>query len=259
MWNKNEKPWYWFSLVGVISVLAIIILPKYFKQSSSKNLFAQEINKFEIGKLNFVNEGGMWFFVDESGIEQLANQENVTLFLNTGKNIRLEKVAAVEISSLEALGIKEQNQLKVGNDTYWIGKLGPNYDTTFIRPVDGPRSYEINTVWGNLEIFKSNYWVNKYATNFPVFQISKVEMQNKTLEPKDGKWDNQKFIETLAYLKNGKYIGTEKPKSKSEFKFKIYLESEIKEVLIGDYWVKYGNFYYEISKNDFEVLTSVVK
>lgn len=260
MWGKNKASWYWISLFGVGLVLAANILPKYFREHvKSQSLLIEPIDKFEIGKLSFEKKDQAWFFTDDSKKRQPANLDSVNQFLETSKKIKLDRIVSIEPSSFEALGIKHENQLNLGGNTYWLGKLGPNYDTTFIQLATTNNVFEIPSIWGNLEIFKSDYWVNKYATNFPIFQISKVEIQGKKFLPKDGKWENQKWIETLAYLKNGTYLGIEKPKSKFEYEFKLFIDHEENKIFIGDYWVKYGDFYYEIAKSDFDVLTSVLK
>lgn len=259
MSSNNQNYWLWISLLAVIFVFALNILPKYFKKKDDLRLLNLTVEKFRLGMLDFNKEGEDWFFTISGENKQPANAETVNQFLESAKNIRLDEVVAVEAESFKDLGISEENQILLGQNSYWLGKLGSSFDTTYIRPLSGTRVYEINTVWGNHEIFKPEYWVNKYAANFSIFQISKIEIQNKTFLPKNGNWDNQKWIETLAYLKNGKYIGTNRPKSNVELNFKVHIADDIHEVIIGDYWVKYGKFYYEISRADFEVLTSVLK
>ncbi len=259
MSNNNQNYWPWLSLLALVFVFALNILPKYFKKNKDLTLVSSTVEKFKLGTLDFNKEGEDWFFSVSGESKQPASTETVNQFLESAKNVRLNKIVATEEGSFKDLGILAENQISFGENSYWLGKLGTSFDTTYIRPLGGTKVYEINTIWGNREIFKPEYWINKYATNYSLFQISKVEVQNKNFLPKNGNWDNQKWIETLAYLKNGKYLGTDKPKSNFEFNFKVHTADDVHEVVVGDYWVKYGKFYYEISKTDFEVLTSVLK
>lgn len=252
-----------FLLILISSIILYIVKFNPFQNKDYPTLASdvQNIEKFCLAQNCFSKIDGVWF-INQTVPADLNQIED---FLSKLKNTRLDTIVSNNPDNFESLGISPDMSisLSIGDSHYQIS-------SNLIKPQDQNIVYKVD-FWGNVSTMASvDYWQLKYIQNIPQYQITSIKISTGDLVKNYGKDDiamiKEDVLSTVAYLKATQYIGNDKPSTLKEYQLISTLEDGNQSTITfgssGDrvYWASYNqNFYYKISKLDFDKLTSLLK
>lgn len=254
--------------IGLIFGLNIIKVKSLTKKNYHP-FFDGKIENFCINEVCVNQDNGQWKVKDGQKTAP-ANQEMVNIYLQKWQNIYLEETASINKNNFSNLGIGSSRViLSINDKKLEIGNINSRYEATFVKPDNEEKIYLTSIVFDKNELSKFDYWMNKTLTNLATVQTTKITIVNNgksiSVEPKEGVWKNQEWVEKVNHLTTNNYLENFLP---SDPKTKINIENEISQVEInlGEkinenkktiYWATIDNInYYEISKEDYILLTA---
>jgi hypothetical protein len=222
-------------------------------------------------KLYFIQ--GRWMVLN-SGVSQPADEEKVSELIKTLEGLNQDNIVSENKDNFGRLGIgQEVVEIKVGEKKIGIGNITDEGAGTYV--LIGNKVYE-QEVTLNRELWKDDYWVSGWITNLPRYQIKSVEVlmgegkETKLTADKEGKFDKEELVDSASNLKSLGYLGQDKDleeRAKIKAQVSIETEGETRVIVIGRttvnrkevFWAKEldGKDYFEISREDFLVLTDI--
>ncbi|HEX8931864.1 MAG TPA: DUF4340 domain-containing protein [Patescibacteria group bacterium] len=263
----------------ILSIIPVIILAGFigFKTKRSgatvspTSYFANNISKFCINNFCLVKEADGWSKQIYSE-KQPADNELAESYAKKFAGIRLAQLISENKDKFKELGFEgSQVILKVGSKELEIGNIDKQYDGTYVKPRDENKVYLISSIFDKVNLDNPKIWDVKFLTNLPLYQISKITVshnkQSREFLPKDNKWDNQKFIDKIVQLPVGGFLRNVSP-DENIYEYTVESQGEKTEFKIGKsikdgqkytYWASRDRKnYFEINKDDFDLLTGVV-
>jgi len=264
--NKNK----WVKVSSIIAlVLVVVAVAGYLKTKTAKKendstYFQKDITRFCINNYCLEKKDIWKIIVDSKEIP--ASEEMATSYASKFSGIKMNDLISENKDKFADLGFGEQKTiLEVSGKKMEIGKITSTYDGTYIKEVDGGKVYKIGEIVDVNLIKDINFWEVKNVTNLPIYQIKKINVTygviKKEAAPVDGKWKNDSLINKLAMITTTKYLENFKPSDDIAYEFDIEIDGqENKKIYLGKYWVSTDKkYYFEISKADFQTLTSDIK
>ncbi len=251
---------FWLSLVGVCILLLVVNALKIGQRVSIRQLLPKDtqVDNFSFGNIKLMIKDDAWY-LEKDGISEPADNQNVDNFIAKSRDLVLDKPLSNNRDNFEKYGIDEKAPvLSLGGKSFIIGYLGENLETTFIKPTHENYVYEIKSIWGNREPSEIKYWYKRVITNFPLYQISKIDIGTTVVNTSGEAWYNEPWVRKVAFLVADKYIGKEQPEGEV-YRYEVYYGKEKNELVFSKKWVKNGIYYYELDPKDFELLTKIDK
>lgn len=271
-WKKNE---YLLAsiLILILSAGAVGLewIKPWSKKKTETTFFGSEINKFCINDLCLNNKNNEWK-VDDGKTVAPANKEMVETYVEKFKKIALEELLSVNQNKFAELGIGiSQVFLTINGKSLEIGKIDSNYDGTYVREKDGKAVFDIDMVMDKNHLRMVDQWLNKTITNLAILQIKKIEVSHNgksiSLTPNDNKWNDQKWVEKVAYLEGINYLSNYQSKN-PETVIRVETENGVTQIGLGKdttnrnnpiYWATINDHdYYSIEKSNFNLLTGKI-
>ncbi|RLC34955.1 hypothetical protein DRH14_01905 [Candidatus Shapirobacteria bacterium] len=261
-----------FTSILLFLLIVFFLILKYPQLSSptSPSYFdsSNPIKQICFNSFCLSNKDNQWF-IDDDHIP--VDAEKIDHFLKQIQQVKLDNLISSNPQKQKQYFSTSSNFIKIGDKQLQIGNLSSDYVSTFVKQKDEDKIFKIPFVW-NFESFQTNdYWQLSFITNLPIYQIKEIitkrEDKQQKIQPKDGQWLDQSFVDTLSHLKVVKYIGNQTPSSVSS-SFEITVDKDQKYLVeIGVkqkkgqdklFWATSNHsFYYQISSTDFKRLTSV--
>jgi len=258
---------------GLAAMLLVgwVLMQKYGPVDNKKkdgDFFGETENGFCINEVCLSKEKDKWL-VDDGQIKMPANQEIADIYQKRFKEIELLEMVSNNETRFESLGIGNSNGvvLEIGGLSLEIGNVTFGTSGTYVRKTGEKVVYRIGMILDKNSLASVEHWQNKQVTNLPLYQIKKVvitdDKKTITLEPKEGKWENQKLIEKVAYLPKVKFLpGFSEDKSLIKT-ITVTTESETAVYLgkkrMGGRWLYWAStdrvWFYEIKATDYFDLT----
>jgi len=270
----NKSVFLSFLFLLLIVIVLVLKMNLWSEDGSNVTYFSGEINRFCINLLCMEKRENDWFVVGGEGVIP-ANNEVVDSFVKHLPEISLVETVSDNPDKFGDLGIggEEAIILDIGGKRLEIGDNTRNYDGTFVRVENGRAVFRIGVLLTKARLSDINYWVKRTITNLSQQQVKKIMIvfRGKTYErlPTEGKWSDEKFIERISDLKSLKYLTDfQVDNLNSVYEFLIdYDEDKLVKIKIGKrdgkeklYWATTDDkFYFEISEDDFNLLTAGLK
>lgn len=264
----------WSLLISGMTVTVLVgaILTKHYWPKrivgGERKFFEDKITKFCINKICINQENGKWL-VETGQIKIPANQEIVDIYQKRLAEIELSEIISNNESRFAELGIGGTNLviIEIGNKKLEVGNITYTTSGSYVREPGAKVAYRIPIILEGGNLASLGYWQNKKVTNLPIYQIKKIVIDNgkksKVTEAKDGKWENQKLVDKVAYLLAVKFLPDFKEQGK---RMSITITTEGGETKLtlgrmkdGKRWLYWAttdnNWYYEIAGTDYFELT----
>jgi|GEM_PF-6748170 len=251
--KNNNNFWISLFLVGLIALIYSFV--KIQKNNAFDSILDKNeiVNKFSFGDIELYKDGENWW-LKKGEVTQPAETNLVDSFVKRLRQLEFDKKISENKDRFSEFGItSDSTKFVISGKTFLIGHLGDRYESSFVKPEKVDAVFELPVVWGDGGPAKIDYWVEKLATNISYSQITKVVASGNEIKK------DENFLKKIAYIEKGKYLGGVVPTPESKVVFEVYVGEDKNIVEIGKYWVKSGNYYYQIKQDDFDVLTSVLK
>jgi hypothetical protein len=213
--------------------------------------FPPSIKRFCFNDLCLAEDEIWW--LETAGQRIPANEEKVERYLEVLRQIKLDRLISENPERFEELGVGQSWPVEIlaGEKKLQLGEMG------IVRQDNGV--YKIDGSIDKSQILNVDYWRKNLITNLPFYQIKKISVRRLdkeiVIEPKDGKWKNQEWVEKAVHLNIGPYL-PDGVKDKPYLSLKIETEEKTTEVNLGRYWATIGNkYYFEINRADYSLLT----
>ena len=260
------------TLTSVIILMAVVLIAissgRFSRRGIVEYFFQGDIGKICTNKYCLENKEGSWFIVEGNSAVP-AESENVEATVTRLKEIRLDELISDNQQRFLSLGLAEENitLLTINGKTLEIGNIERSYSGTYVREKDGNKVFKISIILDKDNLNDKNYWLMKNLTNIPIYQMKKVLVNNKEILPDEtGNWTNEEFAEKISNVRALSFVGKETGAKSVEYK----IETEI-----GDYYIylrkvdldkkqfsyqasKDGEYFFEIGREDFDLLTAVL-
>lgn len=260
-------------LVSLAGVWTWTVWGKKIVKKSGSDLFFDQFESFCINQFCLNKEEGSWI-VNDTKIKVPANSEAIEMTIGKLKEVKLKEIASQNSKKFGEMGIGGNNKVLViaGNKKLELGNISSDYTGTYVRENEGGTVYKTETVLDKENMVTLDYWSKKTISNLPKFQINKVTIRKdgkiKELTPKEGKWEDDKWIDKVAFLNSVRYLEGLKPDESNKVEIEAETEKEKVKLILGKnkidsrtdvYWVSNeGKFYFEIKKEDFDLLTGIL-
>jgi len=201
-------------------------------------------------------EDGSWFI--KGGEKKIpADGEKVESLVAKVKMIKFDNLVSSNPEKLGRFGLGEEKYiLKIGSEVLEIGKVGPDWQSTYVKKEGSERVFLVDGQFDS--DLKSGVWKKTFLTNFPIYQIKKIEImddgEKKEISKKDERWDE--LVGVLAHLSVEELIDEKIEEGVRGFLIEDE-GGEKKEIEIGKSWASDdGVWFYKISPEDYQVLVS---
>lgn len=264
------------ALLLIVSVLVLFKSGKLEKQAETAAYFSSEINNFCIDDLCLNKRESGWF-MDYGTLSLPAESENIEATVKRLNDIKLVEIVSQNREKFASMGIKEGEEatiLKTQNKSLEIGNVNQSYSGTFVREENGDKVYVIGMVLDKTNLKSPEYWQLKNITNLPLYQIKKITVKSddaisrEILPDDDGKWKDEKAVEKVAHLQAINFHEVIKDAA-VDYEFIVDTEDGshnfyLKRQDNGRRVYKYlsskdKEYFFEISKEDFDSLTGILK
>lgn len=260
-------------LVSLAGIWTWMAWGKKIVKKSGNGLVFDNFDSFCVNQFCLDKEEGIWT-VNDTKTKIPANSEAIEIMIDRLKEIKLKEKASENSNKFEEMGIGGKTKVLViaGNRKLELGKISSDYTGTYVRENEGKTVYKTEVVLDKESMLTLDYWSKKTISNLPRYQIKKVTIkkgsQSKELIPKEGKWEDEKWIDKVAFLNSVKYLDGFKPDESNKVEIEIEMEKEKAKLILGKnkinsknyiYWASNeGKYYFEIKKEDFDLLTGIV-
>jgi hypothetical protein len=256
-------------LLVLVAVWLVLLYQPWTRDKKTDTYFGEGISGFCINEICIQKDNEIWM-ISDGKIYAPANKETIENYISKFKSLKLEAITSINKDKFGDLSIGiEPVILKINNKQLEIGGVNSNYDGTYVKPENDDKVYDLPEVFIKNNLVDTNLWLNKSITNLPVLQIKKVSVmyKNKIREvlPNNGQWGNIKWIEKVANLVAVKFLQSSGQKYEVIYDFALETDTGITHFKLGQYSPDKNNtvywatnsekFYYEISKDDFTLLT----
>ncbi len=259
------------SFIPLICIIFFLLLMQLKDRNKVVYLLGENninISSFCVNTICLDKKNGYW---EVNG--QPANLEAIDAFVKELQRQELGVVASTNESNFDKLGVNTNSPvIKVNNIDIKVGALGPTFESTYVQINNNPTLYELPVLWGNKDITKLDYWRKMYVVNVSPYQLTKVKVTRQdgqvvVLQPENGKWKNDSFVQAASYVKNISYLGTRTPEKTTVVEtIELTQEQEVTLYTLGKselgkgkyvYWAQLQDEVFEIDPNTFNVLTSL--
>lgn len=268
---KTKNPFLFTLVLLVIGGLMVLVKfqPKIFNKEVI-NFFAKDINKFCINNVCLEQDNNSWYII-EGNSKIPADEDMVKIYKERFEQIRLNVLVSRNPDKYNEFGIGGNDKvvLEINNKKLEIGRITNETDGTYVKDENARDIYYISTILDKNNLSNSDYWYLRNLSNMAKSEIKKVVVlrngKNIELTPdKNGTWNNEQMIDKLINLVRVKYLPDFKFDSKNEYKFEVQTDSNNFTISVGQskigkdsiYWASLDKIhFFEISKNDFDLLT----
>ena len=265
---KNPVVWSEILAILAVGVLVWVKWGKIWTATEVKPYFGQ-FESFCVNQMCLAKEDGGWM-LNDTKVKIPANNEAVEAEIKKIKAIILNETISQNPAKFADMGIDDKLKVTViaGDKKLELGNISSDYSGTYVKAENGQTIFKAAMVFSKEEMVKSDYWARKTIINLPRYQVKKITLKsgNKTKEisAKDGKWEDEKWVDRVSLLNSINYLANFKPDETTKTEMDIETEGETKKLILGrnklgkDY-VYYasddGKYYFEIKKEDFDLLT----
>ena len=274
MGKKGELVPVLASFVLVVFTVVVLLVIKAVgrpRRVVDKSFFSPEITAFCVGEWCFKQDDGQWM-MNVGGKEVPADEDKVGTFVKEMGQLKLGEVVSDNSESFGSMGLDDKSGIKVssGGKELLVGDLGQDYQSTMVRRVGDNVAFLVPVVWNKLNLSNQKYWEKYRVTNLPLYQVTKVTVKKPkstvVVTAKDGKWPDDAWINRLCHLETVGYLDKEIDISKPAMEAEVEYGPDRTTLKLGSvrqmsgyfYWATSdGRYFFEISKADFDLLTSV--
>ena len=259
-------------LVALAGISLWMAWGKKIVKKSGGELFFGQFESFCVNQFCLNKEEGSWV-VNDTKTKVPANSEAVEMMIGKLKEVKLQETVSQNSNKFGEMGIGRNNKVLViaGNKKLELGNISSDYTGTYVRENEGSTVYKTETVLDKENMVTPDYWSKKTISNLPRFQIKKVTIKRdgkiKEVIPKEGRWKDEKWIDKVALLNSVKFLDGFKPDQSNKAEIEAETEKEKVKLILGKnkidrktdvYWVSNeGKYYFEIKKEDFDLLTGI--
>ncbi|OGL52703.1 hypothetical protein A3K55_01780 [Candidatus Shapirobacteria bacterium RBG_13_44_7] len=249
--------------------LVVVVKEGRWKKEEVGVFFPTTIEKFCLNQVCLYQENQRWM-VNDGKIVAPGNKETIEGIIERLREIKLTEMVSNNPDRFGDLGIggEEKIILTVGEKKLEIGELSTDYSGTYVREEGGGVVYKISAYLDGENWAGRDYWEEKMMTNLAVGKIKKVTIvmgkKERFFEAKEGKWANERWINKVASLAAEKFLNDFNPEKSLVATIKIESEGENINLSLGRlknvYWASTEEkYFFQISRSDFDLLTSVGK
>lgn len=274
--NKQSYKTLWTSLGTLVilgGILGLVVIKPWDKLNKPEKFFGDQIELFCVNNSCLQKNNGSWR-VTTGNMAAPSNNETDNDLANKLASITLGDVISTNPDNFVSLGIGESEVIISANGrSLEIGKINSNYDGTYVREKDGRTVYNIDVVLEKDNLGNADQWINKVVTNLAVLQTIKITISKNgrtlTFVPKNGIWDDPKWMEKVDGLTAINFLGSFKPGNEIETTINVATENSQVSIVLGEmvvskntslFWVTTnGKDYYSIGADDYHLLTGKIK
>ena len=229
------------------------------KKNEVRPFFGDKVGDFCVNKTCVAMIDGRWM-VEENGKKVPADKEVVEDYGKRLAGLKLGELVSENPKKAEELGFGPEKTVIEGNmKRLEVGKVAAGWDGTLVREENGDKVYKVKTMLEGQEMEKGDFWKQKYLTNLSKYQIKKIIVE------KDGKkWDGEKLVDKISFLAAGEYL-PDYQQGGVVYRLTVETENGKITVVTGKKTLSWNKFqywatadekdYFEVTKEDFEVLT----
>lgn len=267
---KGKQNWWWSGilLVLLMSFLGYKLYDERVAGKTAGQAFFKSFEGFCINQYCLSKEGGVWI-VNDSKSNRPANSEAVEMIKKRIEELVLGEIVSENREKFAGLGIGGTGKVIVsaGEKRLELGKINSSYTGTYVRQEDGEAVYLSQVVLDKEGMMSPEYWERKTISNLPVYQIKKLTIKSgeksREVTQKDGKWEAEDWVNKVAFLNSEKYLADFEPDESVKFEIEVETENSKQRLVLGKKknvcWVSDDEkFYFEIKKEDFDLLTGVL-
>jgi hypothetical protein len=278
---KNSGNKYWLVSCGVLVLSLLVLSVKTISERKSEtreSVFNTDATSLKIsypgkGKTVVLEKREDEWLVNYQGKQILADQDLVKENIDNLAKIELTNLVSVNKDKVANYGLGESKiiieedgkSLEIGQPEMFPGLI-------YVKTPTGDQIYK-SLVYLDLGFLENSIsWLKKYVTNIEKDKINKVTIslskKEKVMERKENQWEDEKWIDKLRMIPSGGLLEGFSPRLlTSRYQIliegdgiseKIYLGSELKDRNMI-YWVgDKDGWYWQVSKDDFNLLTGKI-
>jgi hypothetical protein len=272
---RNNQPLLISLIVLVLAGigLGLTITKPWLRAKKSTSFFGDQIDRFCVNDTCLQKGSDKWFI--GVGTELIpADNEIVTNYVGKFENIQFGDIISANPDNFADLGIGiSQLVISANGKSLEVGKINSNYDGTYVREANAETVYNIGLILEKNNIGNPKSWINKTITNLAILQTQKViiEKNGKSIDfiPKNGNWDDPKWVEKVDYLTAVDYLDRFIPGNENQTMLTVETDSKQTTITLGMkitdkkepiFWVTTdGKYYYSIGADDYNLLTGKIK